>query len=437
MKVDIKALTEAAIARGKTNAIDDVYVIHKWLNLPFILAEAKKGFRTEPTSAELPDFGVWVDKLVNRDDYRKVGQEMKRIEAALHQMVEMPHMAFYGMVIIRRLMRVFAMKDSNEKVAKLYMEHESLASEDLHEALRLAARQFIGQSQSGVKMPMSTSHALYFSSHFNPYHQFIAEALIKAQPEQARLFLMLRRYSKGHEKLKRLVDWALGLRFAVKPTAPRLIALYRQLDSAYTPSTIAEDILPKLGALKGYDSKLAQALTKNTSSLDLIETKGIGLKAFVTQQLRGLDRNITTQENGYSAFLWVMLECARRDPEIDRAFMAERLLPRFHTAFSFQPSFVELCQKAMKLLPLSRNDELELTAYMVAAQDTPCAPANAIPVNALEQAICYEALGRVRHAGMRLKPAKMVASLLSLKMYDVLEHNPQLKRKAIEEDLAL
>lgn len=157
----------------------------------------------------------------------------------------------------------------------------------------------------------------------------------------------------------------------------------------------------------------------------------------MAQQLRGLDRNITTQEKGYSAFLWVMLECARRDPEIDRAFMAEKLLPRFHTAFSFQPSFVDLCQKAMKLLPLTRIDELELTAYMVAAQETPNPPAHAMPISALEQAICYEALGRVRHAGMRLKPAKMVASLIGLKMYEVLEHNPQLKRKAIEEDLAL
>lgn len=63
MKVDIKSLTKAALARGRTSAIDDVYHIHKWLKLPFIFAEAKKDFRTETASQELPDFGVWADKL--------------------------------------------------------------------------------------------------------------------------------------------------------------------------------------------------------------------------------------------------------------------------------------------------------------------------------------------------------------------------------------
>ena len=439
MRKDLDKLTEFALRRGISGAIEDVYSLHEWLDLPFTLAEQERQFKTVYSfNSTLPDLQSWIENLVTRIDYSQVDQEMNRVADALHELVEMRHMAVYGLTIMRQLMFAFAMKDMPLETTRCYMKHANLASDSLYESLRTATKDFIGKNRNaGVKIPIRNSYFMYFNNHYGPYHQFVLDSLLKAQPETSRLFLMLRRFSNTHSKLKRLVDWTISIRFARQPAAKNLINMYRLLDPKHNAESVATDLIPGLGGHRSYDSKLTDTLLKTPGSLDLIQHQGMGLKAFVDYQLTGLERNITTQQKGFFGFASVMLECASREPAIDRKYMAEKLIPRFHTAFCDDNAYATLCLRALELLPLSREAGLTLTTYALAANPGATIEPAMLPKDPSECVWCLDELGKLKIGGVRLKAAKKVAVLLALKMDEELNKDPLLKRQALEQDLGI
>ena len=439
MRKDLDKITESALLRGFSGAIEDVFSLHKWLDLPFTVAEQARQLKTDGgDSSSLPDLQTWIGNLSTRADYDQVEHEMELISKALVKLVNMQHMSVYGLTIMRRIMFEFAMKDMPIETTQLYMRHSILACDKLYESLRISTKTFFKSNRSAlIKVPMGNSYFNYFGSNFGPYHQFVVDNLLKSQPEANRFFLMLRRFSSGHEKLKRMVDWVIALRFAKNPSAKNLITLYRVLDPSFNAQGVANDIAPGLGGHRAYDSKLANALLKAPRSLDYIQHNGMGLKAFVDYQLTGLEPNITTQQKGFFAFASVMLECAAREPEIDRNHMAKMLVPRFYTAFSDDVAYANLCLHALELLPLSRETMMSLTTYALAANPSTPVEHDLLPKTKAERLMCLEELNKLKVGGVKLKASTRVSVLLALKMNAELNKDPLLKRQALEQDLGL
>ena len=438
MMIDFNEINEMALGNGVSLAVRDVHELPFWLNLPFILADnSKENGSDRLSSGSLPLLFDWIDRLQERKDYDVIEDEFIRIGKALERLSQLKHMAVYGLIIMNQFMYKFSMKDMPDAIAELYMKHEILCDEDKYNELRNIAADYCRKfKNNGVAYPLANSHYNCFASGLKNFQRYVTEAIIVNHGQANRFFTMLRKFSSGHEKMKRIVDWSVSIRFAKNPKSANLLKLHKELDPSYTIERIAREISPTLGTHKPYDSKLASTLFKNPSSLDLIEA-GIGFKAFADYQMTGLSRSITTQQSGFMPFCWVMLECAEREPGIDRGQLAAGLMPRFHTAFSQDENFSAICLKAKTLLPLTRDQQLALSTYMVAANSKTHTVAHDKAKDDREIALCMAEMDKLKIAGARLKASTRVAVMMAMGMESELDKDPLLKRKSLEQDLGL
>jgi len=438
MTIDFNEITEMALGNGVSLAVRDVHELPDWLNLPFLLADNSKEIdNSRKGKDQLPLLFNWIDKLHERSDYEAIEDEFIRIGKALESLSQLKHMAVYGLIIMNQFMFKFSMKDMPDPIIEKYMTHEILSSEEKYNELRDLTADYCRKfKNNGVMYPLGTSHYNCFTTSFKNFQRHFTETIIVTQAQTNRFFTILRKFSSSHEKMKRIVDWSIAIRFAKNPKAANLLKLHKELDPSYTIGRIAQEIMPTLGTHKPYDSKLASTLFKNPSSLDFIEA-GIGYKAFTEYQMTGLSRSITTQQSGFMPFCWVMLECAEREPSIDREQLAAGLMPRFHTAFSQNENFSAICLKAKALLPLTRDQQLVLSTCIAAANSKTHIGEHDKAKDDREMKLCLAEMDKLKIAGVGLKASTRVAVMIAMGMQSELDKDSLLKRKSLEQDLGL